>query len=71
MMILIMTHNDMVILFGDVPGPPYLGEAMSWSCLATVLRFVATLRCTGRVMISLAFRKDNETYSNYHDGDIS
>ena len=30
----------------DVPGLPYLGEAMSWSCLATVLRFVAKLRCT-------------------------
>ena len=39
------SHDDMVI---DVPGQPYLGEAKSWSCLATGLRFVARLRCTGR-----------------------
>ena len=28
------------------PVQPYLDEAMSWSCLAIGLRFVARLRCT-------------------------
>ena len=48
MMNVVMTHDDFEVLSLDVPGLPYLGEAMSWSCLATVLRFVAKLRCTGR-----------------------
>ena len=48
------SHDDMVI---DVPGQPYLGEAKSWSCLATGLRFVARLRCTGiGVKISGSFQ---------------
>ena len=32
----------------NLPGLPYLGEAKSWSCLATGLRFVARHHCTGK-----------------------